>query len=730
MTTPTCSRPSTDSPSRRRSGRARGATAAAALLLLSSPSVGPLSGGGTAHAQEAEGFRARYDRGIALYNTGQYDRAIEEFRGAYELKQVPIILFSLAQAHRKAGHHKEAIELYDRFLATDPKEPIKTEAQKFSDESKAALQAQDEEKRKAEEKIAADKAAADKAAADKAAAELAEQQAAFRKKYGPGRPLNIAKWALGGAGLAAVIAGAALMAVDGQPTCALGPGQRLCPEQLDTLLTGGVVLGGGVLLLGGSAALFVLDYKQMRDRAPRPAAPPAEPGDPGDGRDPDGALLGEVLMRSHLSRNRTHAALLLGLGLVLGPLSLGAGCTRATPGFCQADPDCSLGSYCALPAQECTKATIVRAELSGGQQVPPTASNATGSLKIIVSPDGSSGAWTLAHTVKNATFAELRFGKVGQGNMGGLPLATLPPNQQEGTLPLDPDKIRSLTAGEVYLVVGSSSFQTGEVRGQLYSIDPQHQSGTFKLTGLLSGLQNSPANGSKGRGTIGVTYDDVAGTLAYSYSISGIVGSITGLHLHRGAFNVNGPHVVDMPSTEAMSSGTLTRDSICTQHKDQCQLAPVLIKSGLLYFNVHTSEVAGGELRAQLQVNGSLPFNTPISSQGFTPPVSSPALGEVHFYLSEDKARLAYRIEHNAANPTALELFKPGAMGAPVKVPCSGLDASKGLSGAQGYCDVTADAANTTAIQQSDLLSGVVSVVLKTMANPTGELRGDVRVPR
>ncbi|MFO0574043.1 MAG: tetratricopeptide repeat protein [Polyangia bacterium] len=276
MTTPTCSRPSTDSRSRRGSLWARGALAATALLLLTPPSIAPTLGEGTARAQDAEGFRARYDRGVALYNTGQYDRAIEEFRGAYELKQVPIILFSLAQAHRKAGHHKEAIELYDRFLATDPKEPIKTEAQKFLDESKAALQAQDEEKRKAEEKLAADKAAADKAAADKAAAELAVQQAAFRKKYGPGRPLNIAKWALGGAGLAAVVAGAVLMAFDGRPTCALAPGQKLCPEQLDTLLTGGVVLGGGVLLLGGSAALFVLDAKQMRDHAPRPTLTPAE----------------------------------------------------------------------------------------------------------------------------------------------------------------------------------------------------------------------------------------------------------------------------------------------------------------------------------------------------------------------------------------------------------------------------------------------------------------------
>jgi tetratricopeptide (TPR) repeat protein len=272
MMTPTCSRPSTDRPLR--GGGARGAVAAAALLLLSS-NITSTPVQAQAQAPEVEGFRARYDRGVGLYNTGQYDRAIEEFRGAYELKQVPIILFSLAQAHRKAGHYKEAIETYERFLGSDPKEQLKLEAQKFLDESKAALQAQEEEKRKAEEKAAEEKAAAEKAAAEKAAAEKAAAEAAYRKKFGPKRPLNLAKWALGGAGVLTLVAGAVLMGLDGRPTCQREPGQRLCPEELDTIVPGGVLLGAGALMLGGSAALFVLDHKQLREGAQRVPASPA-----------------------------------------------------------------------------------------------------------------------------------------------------------------------------------------------------------------------------------------------------------------------------------------------------------------------------------------------------------------------------------------------------------------------------------------------------------------------
>lgn len=425
---------------------------------------------------------------------------------------------------------------------------------------------------------------------------------------------------------------------------------------------------------------------------------------------------------------RPSVRLTMSLGLLLSGLSLG-GCTRATVGYCESDNDCSLGSYCALPARECTEATVIRAELSGGQQVPPTASDATGSFRLIVSPDGTSGTYRLVHSVKSASRAELRIGRIGQANMGSSALSTLTLSQSESTIALDPDTIRSFTSGEVYVIITSSAFPTGEVRGQLFSIDPKHRSGTFKLTGILSGLQSKPANTSMGKGSIDVTYDDTAASLSYNYSISGIKGSITGLHFHRGSFNENGPHVVDLPDTSLASTGTLTQEDGCRQYKDQCQLFPVLFKSGLVYFNAHTTEVAGGELRAQVQVSGALPFNTALTPKGFTPEVSSPALGEVHFYLSEDKTKLAFRLEHNAAEPSSIELNKPGTMGAPIKLPCAALDASAGKTGAQGFCDVTTDGSNMQAILQSDLLNGIVSVVLKTRAFPTGELRGDVRIP-
>jgi tetratricopeptide (TPR) repeat protein len=224
----------------------------------------------TARADDGESFKTRYDRAVTLYTSGQYDRAIEEFRAVYEIKQAPILLFNIAQAQRKAKQYKNAIDMYQRFIDSNPKEELKTEAAKFLEEAKAGAAEEEKAAKEAADKAAADKAAADKAAADKAAADKAT--ADYKRRFGPTRPLNIAKWVAGGAGIVLTIVGAALVAVDGSPACDLAPGQVLCQYQLDTVAAGGTLLGVGLAAIAGSAVMFGIDYKQTHDAAPRATA--------------------------------------------------------------------------------------------------------------------------------------------------------------------------------------------------------------------------------------------------------------------------------------------------------------------------------------------------------------------------------------------------------------------------------------------------------------------------
>ncbi len=244
----------------------------AAFILLLGLSVPALSRAETAGEKpSSQQLMQRYQRAVSLYNSGQYDKAIEEFQGLYEQKPQPILLFNLAQAHRKAGHKAQALDLYERYLREAPSSELSAETSGYITELKKQIEDEKQAEKAAADKAAAEKAAAEKAAvekqqADKAAAEQAAQQ--WKKKYGPARPLNLAKWGAVGVGVALVVAGAVLIAVDGQPVCPADmpqmTGQKLCPNELDTKVAGIGVLVGGVAALGGAAGLFYADYRYMR----------------------------------------------------------------------------------------------------------------------------------------------------------------------------------------------------------------------------------------------------------------------------------------------------------------------------------------------------------------------------------------------------------------------------------------------------------------------------------
>lgn len=93
----------------------------AALVLSSSVAL----------ADEASA-RKTYDAGERAYNLGQFDRAAELFKQAYEDWPEPAFLFNIAQTYRQSGNCKQALFFYKRFLAlkqSDTKKPIKPELQ-------------------------------------------------------------------------------------------------------------------------------------------------------------------------------------------------------------------------------------------------------------------------------------------------------------------------------------------------------------------------------------------------------------------------------------------------------------------------------------------------------------------------------------------------------------------------------------------------------------------------
>jgi len=58
-----------------------------------------------------------FNRGNTAYNLGRFDEAVQHFTKAYELWSQPEFLYNIAQAHRLAGHCKQALHFYKRFRA-------------------------------------------------------------------------------------------------------------------------------------------------------------------------------------------------------------------------------------------------------------------------------------------------------------------------------------------------------------------------------------------------------------------------------------------------------------------------------------------------------------------------------------------------------------------------------------------------------------------------------------
>ena len=109
---------------------------------------------GVARAEEPLSFKERYERAVATFKSGQYDKAVEQFQALYQEKPLPILLFNLAQSHRKATQYKEALDLYERFLREDPKTELRPETEGYLNDMKAAIVAEDEAREKAEKEKA------------------------------------------------------------------------------------------------------------------------------------------------------------------------------------------------------------------------------------------------------------------------------------------------------------------------------------------------------------------------------------------------------------------------------------------------------------------------------------------------------------------------------------------------------------------------------------------------
>ena len=149
-----------------------------------------------------------------------------------------------------------------------------------------------------------------------------------------------------------------------------------------------------------------------------------------------------------------------------------------------------------------------------------------------------------------------------------------------------PAQVAALKAGLFYLNVHSTNFPGGEIRGQVGADSP--------FVGTLSNYQEVPANASAATGR-GVASLNATGTqIVASLQFSGLSSNQTASHIHGAARpGVNAPILFGIGST-GMTSGTFTDLFFNITPAQVAQL-----KSGQFYFNVHSTNFPGGEIRGQ-----------------------------------------------------------------------------------------------------------------------------------
>jgi CHRD domain len=114
---------------------------------------------------------------------------------------------------------------------------------------------------------------------------------------------------------------------------------------------------------------------------------------------------------------------------------------------------------------------------------------------------------------------------------------------------------------------------------------------TVHFAATLTGADEVPANASAGTGKLSAELETDERTLVYRATYSGLSGPATMAHFHGpAASGANAPVQIPMsdPATPISGAIMLTRD----QEDD--------LLAGKWYFNVHTKDHPGGEIRGQV----------------------------------------------------------------------------------------------------------------------------------
>ena len=261
-----------------------------------------------------------------------------------------------------------------------------------------------------------------------------------------------------------------------------------------------------------------------------------------------------------------------------------------------------------------------------------------------------------------------------------------------------------------WCLVGALALSVAACGGGDGYADPVPPSTTSTLSASLSGDQEPTptVTGALGTGTLTLTSPSraVAGSIAFNGM------TVTDAHVHIGEPGVNGAVIIPLTETPA-GSGTWTVPATTTLTEAQA----TAFSAGGLYFNVHSSENPGGEIRGQI---GRQVFAAQMSAAQEVPTNNSAAIGNGLLSFDPVTKRFTARLTLTGLAATMAHIHT-GVLGVngPVTFPLTQIAAGSAIWVA------AADAALTDA-QIAALTAGGLYFNAHSTAFPGGEVRGQI----
>jgi len=252
--------------------------------------------------------------------------------------------------------------------------------------------------------------------------------------------------------------------------------------------------------------------------------------------------------------------------------------------------------------------------MNGSQEVPPTPSSSSAAGSVTFSPGMDTVFYDIVFDSLTSAPVAAHFHDGVEGSSGPVLVdlsSSLNGNHLVGMASsLPPDFVAKCLLGSIYLNVHSTSFPSGEIRGQVrrYAYEG--------FTVSIDGSQEIPPNPASATGSGFVSIDQRERSAHYRMVVNGLSGPLTQVQFQNGLPGVTGPPVFDL--TPHFTSGA-TNVSASNYWTDFDFSVPFdaahadMFMNNEMYINFYTALNPAGEVRGNIHQGGECFLTTSVA---------------------------------------------------------------------------------------------------------------------